>query len=233
MINYYIMTIFPDLISSFINHSIIAKSKKNINFEIIDIRTFSDKPHFKTDDIPYGGGSGMIFKPEPVFRAFDYLLENRDLSKNNLEFIFPSPDGKVFKHNDALNLSKKENIIFLCGHYKGIDQRIRDELVDAEYSIGDYVLTGGELPCCIIIDSIVRLVPGVLKNYDSAMTDSFYCDLLDNPHYTRPREYRGFKVPEILFSGNHRKIEKWKLEARKKKTKEIRPEIWEKIKNNY
>ena len=227
------MTIFPEIINTFINQSIIKRSQGLVNYKIINIRNFSDAPHYKVDDTPFGGGNGMIFKPEPIFRAYDSILNTFKSKKESVKFIFPTPDAKVFNHESAVGLSKVDNLIFLCGHYKGIDQRIRDELITDEYSIGDFVLTGGELPSCLMIDSIVRLIPGVLNNYESVITDSFFCDLLDAPHYTRPEEYRGLKVPDILLSGHHRNIEEWKSEKRKEKTKKLRPDIWRKIKNNY
>ena len=232
MLNCYIMTIFPELVNTFINQSIIKKSQDLINYRIVNIRDFADPPHFKVDDTPFGGGDGMIFKPEPIFRAYDSILNTIEDDKS-LKFVFPTPDAKIFNHDAAISLSKTKNLIFLCGHYKGIDQRIRDNLVTDEYSIGDFVLTGGELPSCLMIDSIVRLVPGVLNNYESAVTDSFFDDLLDGPHYTRPDEYRKLKVPNILLSGHHKNIEDWRNEVRRNKTKKIRPDIWKKIKNNY
>ena len=229
MLNCYVMTIFPDIINAFINQSIIKRSQNMVNYKIINIREFADPPHFKVDDAPFGGGNGMIFKPEPIFRAYDSILENIG-TKKSLRFVFPSPDAKVFNHKSAISLSKVDNLIFLCGHYKGIDQRIRDELVTDEYSIGDFVLTGGELPTCLMVDSIVRLIPGVLNNYESAESDSFFSDLLDGPHYTRPENYRGLDVPNILLSGHHDKIAQWQSKMREEKTKEIRPDIWKKYK---
>ena len=229
MLNCYVMTIFPDIINAFINQSIIKRSQDMVNYKIINIREFADPPHFKVDDAPFGGGNGMIFKPEPIFRAYDSILENIG-TKKSLRFVFPSPDAKVFNHKSAISLSKVDNLIFLCGHYKGIDQRIRDELITDEYSIGDFVLTGGELPTCLMVDSIVRLIPGVLNNYESAESDSFFSDLLDGPHYTRPENYRGLDVPNILLSGHHDKIAQWQNKMREEKTKEVRPDIWKKYK---
>ena len=232
MMNCYVMTIFPDIINSFINHSIIKKSQdKNIvKYKIKNIRDYADPPHFKTDDYPFGGGNGMIFKPEPIFRAYDDIYS--DIAKNkNTRFVFPTPDGKPFNHRAAIELSKIDNLIFLCGHYKGIDQRVRDELVTDEFSIGDFVVTGGELPVCLMIDSIVRLIPDVLNNYESAKSDSFFTDLLDGPHYTRPENFRGLKVPDILLSGHHENIKKWQKEQRERKTQDRRPDLWKKYNN--
>jgi len=232
MKNCYVMTIFPDIINSFINHSIIKRSqdKKIVNYNIKNIRDYADSPHFKTDDYPFGGGDGMIFKPEPIFRAYDDIYT--DMVKNkSTRFIFPTPDGKPFNHSAALELSKIDNLIFLCGHYKGIDQRVRDELVTDEFSIGDFVVTGGELPVCLMLDSIVRLIPDVLNNYESAKSDSFFTDLLDGPHYTRPENFRGLKVPNILLSGHHENIKKWQKQQRERKTQDRRPDLWKKYNN--
>ena len=229
MMNCHVMTIFPDIINAFINQSIIKRSqdKNLVRCNIQNIRDFADSPHYKTDDYPFGGGDGMIFKPEPIFRAYDNIVSNIS-KKQNFRVVFPTPDGESFNHEVALDLSKADNLIFLCGHYKGIDQRIRDKIVTDEFSIGDFVVTGGELPVCLILDSVVRLIPGVLNNYESARSDSFFSDLLDGPHYTRPEEYRGLKVPEVLLSGHHEKIKKWQKDMREKKTKDKRPDIWKK-----
>ncbi len=229
MLNCFIMTIFPDVINNFINHSMIKKSQSMINYKIINIRDFADPPHFKVDDSPFGGGDGMIFKPEPIFRAYDSIMKEVGSDKN-VKFVFPTPDAELFNHDAALSISKTDNLIFLCGHYKGIDQRIRDSIITHEYSVGDFVLTGGELPTCLIIDSVIRLIPGVLNNYQSAATDSFFSGLLDGPHYTRPENYRDLKVPNVLLSGHHEKVEEWHNNMRKERTKKIRPDIWKKYK---
>ena len=232
MMNCHIMTIFPDIINNFINQSIIKRSQdKNIvKYNIENIRDFADAPQYKTDDRPFGGGNGMIFKPEPIFRAYDSIISQIPKDKN-IRVVFPTPDAPRFSHKSAMRLSSSDYLIFLCGHYKGVDQRVRDEIVTDEFSIGDFVLTGGELPVCLMLDSVVRLIPGVLNNYESAQSDSFYSDLLDGPHYTRPEIFRGLKVPDILLSGHHQKIKNWYKKVRKKKTQEIRPDIWEKYNN--
>ena len=232
MLNCYIMTIFPDIIENFINQSIIKRSqdKNLVEYNIKNIRDFANPPHYKTDDYPFGGGEGMIFKPEPIFRTYDSIIENIP-DKKSVRVVFPTPDGKQFDHKSAFDLSKSENLIFMCGHYKGIDQRVRDEIVTDEISIGDFVVTGGELPACLMLDAIVRLLPGVLNNYESAKSDSFFSDLLDGPHYTRPEEYRGLKVPDILLSGHHENIKKWQKENREEKTKKRRPDMWKKYNN--
>ncbi len=232
MMNCYIMTIFPELINSFIGQSIIKRSEEKnlVKYDVKNIRDFADPPHYKTDDYPFGGGNGMIFKPEPIFRTYDDIMNNVS-RKENVRVVFPTPDGKQFDHESALDLSKADNLIFLCGHYKGVDQRVRDEIVTDEFSIGDFVVTGGELPVCLMVDSIARLIPGVLNNYESARSDSFFSDLLDGPHYTRPETFRGLKVPEVLLSGHHENIKKWQKEVREKKTQDRRPDIWKKYNN--
>ena len=232
MLDCHIMTIFPDIIENFISQSIIKRSqdKKIVKYNIKNIRDFANPPHYKTDDYPFGGGEGMIFKPEPIFRTYDSIIENIP-NKDSVRVVFPTPDGKQFDHEMALDLSKSENLVFMCGHYKGIDQRVRDEIVTDEVSIGDFVVTGGELPACLMLDAVVRLLPGVLNNYESAISDSFFSDLLDGPHYTRPEEYRGLKVPDILLSGHHENIKRWQTEKREEKTKNRRPDIWKKYNN--
>ncbi len=228
MISIYILTPFPDLIDAITKNSILGRAAKKeiVLFEILNLFDFADPPHHKIDDYPFGGGKGMILKPEPIFRAIESIKKN-NLNKD-FRIVFPTPDGKQFNQEKAIELSENENIIFICGHYKGIDERIRQQLITDEISIGDYIVTGGELPAMIILDSVVRLIPGVLNTYESAATDSFMSDLLDHPHYTRPEEYRSLKVPQILLSGNHGKIDEWKIQKREEKTKNIRQDLWEK-----
>ena len=225
-----ILTPFPIMVKSVVGESIIGRSEKKglVSFHIHDLFDFSDPPHNKIDDYPFGGGSGMIMKPEPIFRAVEKV---QDEVEDNIDtrIIFPTPDGTQFTQDKAKDYSGLNHLLFICGHYKGIDQRVRNKLVTDEISIGDYVVTGGELPSLIILDAIVRLIPGVLNNYESAVDDSFMAELLDYPHYTRPSEYRGMKVPEILISGNHRKIKEWKQIKREEITKSIRPDIWKDI----
>ena len=172
----------------------------------------------------------MVLKPEPVFRAFDQVMDEL-LSHAKPRVVFPTPDGEVFSHEKAMEFSNSENLVFINGHYKGIDQRIRDELVTDEVSIGDYVLTGGELPALIILDAVVRLIPGVLNSSESAETDSFADMLLDCPHYTRPESYRGLDSPPVLLSGNHKEIENWQVNKRREKTRDRRPDLWDKYNN--
>ncbi len=228
MINIYILTPFPDLIDAITKNSILGRATKKeiVLFKILNLFDFADPPHHKIDDYPFGGGKGMILKPEPIFRAIESIKKNS--LNEDFRIVFPTPDGKLFNQQKAIELSANENIIFICGHYKGIDDRIRQQLITDEISIGDYIVTGGELPAMIILDSVVRLIPGVLNTYESAATDSFMSDLLDHPHYTRPEEYRNLKVPQILLSGNHGKIDEWKIQKREEKTKNIRQDLWEK-----
>ena len=215
------------MINSVISESILGRADKKelVGFYTKNLFDFADPPHHRIDDYPFGGGAGMILKPEPVFRAYDEVI--KELPTNlKPRVIFPTPDGIVFNHNIAIDIIKSESIIFINGHYKGIDQRIRDELVTDEISIGDYVLTGGELPSLIISDALVRLIPGVLNSFESAESDSFSHPLLDCPHYTRPKSFRGLTIPSILSSGNHKKIEEWKINKRQKKTRDRRPDLW-------
>ena len=227
----FIITPFPDVIHSFMHNSMIKKAQncEIINYEVLNLFDYADKPHRNIDDYPFGGGTGMVMKPEPIFRAFDEIQNQFSSNLNNV--IYPTPDGKVFNQNEANKFKESEALVFICGHYKGIDQRVRDNLVTHEYSIGDYIITGGELSSLVILDSIIRLIPGVLNNIKSAETDSFESGLLDCNYYTRPEVYRDLKVPEILLSGHHQKIENWKLEEKKNKTKKNRPDLWSKHKN--
>jgi len=226
------LTPFPEMVRAVISESILGRSEKKeqIKFHIKNLFEFADPPHHSIDDYPFGGGAGMVLKPEPVFRAYDKVLEQ--LPENpEIRVVFPTPDGALFNHEKAVELSQCENLVFINGHYKGIDQRIRDEIITDEISIGDYVVTGGELPSLIILDAAIRLIPGVLNSYESAETDSFAEMLLDCPHYTRPEIYREMESPEVLLSGNHKKIEDWKQNKREEKTKTRRPDLWGKYKN--
>ena len=227
----FIITPFPDVINSFMQNSMLKKAQEHeiVDYKILNLFDYADKPHRNIDDYPFGGGTGMVMKPEPIFRAFDEIQNQFSSNLNNV--IYPTPDGKVFNQNEANKFKESEALVFICGHYKGIDQRVRDNLVTHEYSIGDYIITGGELSSLVILDSVIRLIPGVLNNIKSAETDSFESGLLDCNYYTRPEVYRDLKVPEILLSGHHQKIEDWKLEEKKNKTKKNRPDLWSKHKN--
>ena len=227
----FIITPFPDVIHSFMQNSMIKKAQEHeiVDYKVLNLFDYADKPHRNIDDYPFGGGTGMVMKPEPIFRAFDKIQNQFSSNLNNV--IYPTPDGKVFNQNEANKFKESETLVFICGHYKGIDQRVRDNLVTHEYSIGDYVITGGELSSLVILDSIIRLIPGVLNNIKSAETDSFESGLLDCNYYTRPEVFRDLKVPEVLLSGHHQKIEDWKLKQKKNKTKKNRPDLWSKHKN--
>lgn len=213
----------PDLLKSPLEHSIIARArgKNRVEIYIHDLRDYSTDKHLKIDDYPYGGGAGMVLSAQPIFSCIERLKSERDYD----EILFTAPDGKLFKQNHANELSVKQNLIILCGHYKGIDQRVRDELITGEFSIGDYVLSGGELPALVMTDAIVRLLPGVLGDAESALTDSFQDGLLEAPVYTRPAEFKGKKVPDVLLSGDHKKVEKWRSEQAIKRTKQRRPDL--------
>ncbi|ADE19566.1 tRNA (guanosine(37)-N1)-methyltransferase TrmD [Mycoplasma crocodyli] len=221
------LTIFPNYFKPLIEESVIKKAieKKLINFEVVDFRLFSKNKHNKVDDEIFGGGHGLLLQIEPIDLALDSLKDRGGYK------VLVSPQGKVFNQQIANELSKKEQITFISGRYEGFDERIV-QLVDVELSIGDFVLTGGELPSMVMADSIVRLVPGVI-NEDSYMNDSFQgIGLLDYPQYTRPREYKGMLVPEVLVNGNHKEIDEWKNKERFKKTLKNRPDIIERLKNN-
>ncbi|MDI6766432.1 MAG: tRNA (guanosine(37)-N1)-methyltransferase TrmD [Bacteroidota bacterium] len=215
-----IITGFPKLLRSPLNESIIrqAKKKKLVSIRVHDLRKYTHDKHKTIDDTPYGGGAGMILKPEPIFECIDSLQKKREYD----EVIYLTADGETFSQKYANELSLKKNLIFLCGHYKSIDHRVREKLITKEISIGDYVLTGGELAALVVVDAIIRLIPGVLGDSESMLTDSFQEDLLDCPSYTKPAEYRGMKVPAILLSGDHKAIERWRREQRIERTKQRR-----------
>ena len=223
---FFCLTLFPEMIDMCMNTSIVGRAIKNdlISMEAINIRDFTSDKHRRVDDYPYGGGAGMVMQAEPIHKAYESICNRLD---KRVKLIYLSPQGKVFNQNDAKELAKLDEIVFLCGHYEGVDERALELVCTDFISIGDYVLTGGELPAVIMIDAISRLVPGVLNNTDSAVGESFTDGLLEYPQYTRPETYMDMKVPEILLSGNHAKIEQWKLEEALKRTKERRPELYE------
>jgi len=228
--NIHIVTPFPEMVKSIINCSILdkARQKEHVEYHVYNLFDFSGKSANKRiDDYPFGGGSGMILKPEPIFEVFNLI--NKNLNKG-ARVIYPTPDGMLLNHNLSEQLSKVDDIVIINGHYKGIDQRIRDNIITDEISIGDYVLTGGELAGMIILDSIIRLIPGVINSKESSDLDSFSHPLLDGPHYTRPANYNDMNTPEVLLSGNHKEIEKWFNIKREEKTKLRRPDLWEKYK---
>ncbi|MCQ2480144.1 MAG: tRNA (guanosine(37)-N1)-methyltransferase TrmD [Clostridia bacterium] len=221
-----ILTLFPEMCNSVLGESIIGRARENGFVEInsINIRDYTLDKHNRVDDAPYGGGTGMIMQTQPIYDCFKSLCDT--LGKRP-KLIYMSPQGKVLDQQKVKELAKEENIAILCGHYEGVDQRIIDEIVDEEISIGDYVLTGGELPALILADSISRMLPGVLANDDAFQQESHYSSLLEYPQYTRPVEWHGEQVPQVLLSGHHANIEKWRREQSLKRTYERRPDMLE------
>jgi len=222
-----IITVLPELLKSPLSFSIIKRAieKGLVQIEVHALRDYSTDKHKKVDDYAFSGGAGMVIQVEPVDLAISHLKSKFDYD----EIIYTSPDGEIFDQNMANQLSTKKNILILCGHYKGVDHRIREHLITREVSIGNYVLTGGELAAAVITDSIVRLLPGVISDETSALSDSFQDNLLAPPVYTRPAEYKGWKVPDILLSGNTKEIEKWQMEQSIERTKKYRPDLYNKL----
>ncbi len=223
-----LITALPDLVKSPLEDSIInrAVASNYVSIDVIDLRDFASGKHRQVDDYPYGGGAGMVLKPEPLFGCLESVIEAGE--DPPAEVVFLTPDGERLDQSVANSLSLVDHLVLIAGHYKGIDQRVRDRFVTREISIGDYVLTGGELPALVLIDAVVRLLPGVLGDASSAMTDSFQDGLLDAPSYTRPAEFRGMRVPDVLLSGNHEAILEWRESQRIEKTKKRRPDLFEK-----
>ena len=220
-----ILTVFPDMLEGFFNCSMMARAQKAglAEIHLHDIRDYTTDKHHKTDDYPFGGCAGLVMKIEPIDRLITDLKSQRDYD----EVIYTSPDGEQFNQKAANSLSLLNNIIILCGHYKGIDYRIREHLITREISIGDYVLTGGELAAAVMTDSIVRLIPGVLSDEQSALSDCFQDNLLAPPVYTRPAEYKGWRVPDVLLSGNQALIDDWEFQQSMERTKRLRPDLLE------
>ena len=221
-----VMTLFPDMVRSVLDESIIGRAQNGGLIEIgcHNIRDFSKDKHRKTDDTPYGGGVGMVMTCQPIYDCYENIL-SKIPTENKKRVIYMSPKGRMFSHSVAKELSEYDNLIFLCGHYEGVDQRILDEIVDEEISIGDYVVTGGEIPACIVIDAVSRLIDGVLASSECYEGESVASGILEYPQYTKPREFRGREVPEILLSGDHAKIDRWRLEEAVKITRERRPDM--------
>ena len=219
-----ILTVQPELLESPLNYSIVkrARDKKLVEINIVNLHDFANDKYKSVDDYAFGGGAGMVMMVEPVFKAINRLKSERVYD----EIIYTSPDGEKFSQKMANRLSMKNNIIILAGHYKGVDQRIRDNLVTMEISIGDYVLSGGELPAAAITDAIVRLIPGAISDEQSALSDSFQDDLLAPPVYTRPAEFNGWRVPDILLSGNTAEIDRWRHEQAEERTLKLRPDLF-------
>ncbi len=221
--NIDILSLFPEMFDGPFSHSIIkrAKAKELVDIRLHNIRDFATNKHKQADDYPYGGGAGMVMMPQPVADNIESLTKDREYD----EIIFTTPDGEPFNQNIANHLSTKKNLMIICGHYKGLDERIREKYITREISIGDYVLSGGELAAAVITDSLVRLLPGVLGDETSALSDSFQDGLLSAPVYTRPYDFRGMKVPDILLSGNEKKIIEWKYQQSMERTKKRRPDL--------
>jgi tRNA (guanine37-N1)-methyltransferase len=218
-----VVTIFPRMIEGFLSESMLKRAvqKGRVNIRVVDLREFTHDAHRTTDDRPYGGGPGMVMKPEPFFEAVDALRTPE------CRIILMTPQGRRFCQSDAERLARERHLIFLCGHYEGVDERVRVALATDEISIGDYVLTNGVLPAAVVIDAVVRLRPGVLGNAEGTREESFTSGLLEYPQYTRPPEYRGLRVPEVLLSGDHQAIRQWRIEQAVQRTRERRPDLLE------
>ena len=226
MVNFHIMTLFPEMVMQGLHTSILGRAveKQHISIEAVNIRDYTTDKHGKVDDYTYGGGAGMLMQAQPVYDAWLSIMQR--IGKK-ARVIYVTPQGKTFHQEMAQELAGEEELIFLCGHYEGIDERVLEEIVTDYVSIGDYVLTGGELPAMVMVDAVARLVPGVLHNDESATTESFHNDLLEYPQYSRPEVWRDKKVPEILLSGNHAKVDEWRLAQSIERTKRLRPDLYE------
>ena len=224
-----VMTLFPEMVNTVLSESIIGRAQESgrIEIECVNIRDFSTDKHRKTDDTPYGGGVGMVMTCQPIFDCYE-SIKSRIPEGNKTRVIYMSPKGRQFTHEVAKELAEYDNLIFLCGHYEGVDQRVIDALVDDEITIGDYVVTGGEIPACIVIDATSRLLDGVLSSAECYEGESVASGILEYPQYTKPRSFRGMEVPEILLSGDHKKIDLWRLAEAVNITKERRPDLLEK-----
>lgn len=222
--NFHVLTLFPDMIRQGFDTSITGRAMANglLHLDVVDIRDYSRDKHKHVDDYPYGGGAGMVMQPEPISLAYEDMVKDMD---HRPRVIYVTPQGSVFNQSMAEEFAGEEDLIFLCGHYEGVDERILEEIVTDYVSIGDYVLTGGELPALVMMDAVSRLVPGVLNNEDSAEFESFHDNLLEHPHYTRPVEYHGRRVPDVLLSGHHGNIGRWRREQSLKRTFERRPDL--------
>lgn len=237
--HFHIMTLFPEMIMDGLNTSIIGRAVKNghISIDAVNIRDFAGNKHGQVDDYPYGGGAGMVMQPGPIYRAWEHIKDN--IQKRRFEecepgnvsaekpvrVVYMTPQGQVFNQAIARELAEEEDLILLCGHYEGVDERVLEMIVTDNISIGDYVLTGGELPAMVVIDAVSRMVPGVLSNESSGEFETFYNNLLEYPQYTRPEEFMGKKVPDVLLSGHHKNIEAWRQEQSLQRTRERRPDL--------
>ncbi len=237
--NFHIMTLFPDMVIDAMHTSIIGRAEEKgiISVKAHNIRDYTLDKHKKVDDYPYGGGAGMLMQAQPIYDCYkavrDEIINNaRTTEDTYMRVIYVTPQGELFNQKKAVELSKEKNLVFLCGHYEGVDERVLEEIVTDHISIGDYVLTGGELPAMVIIDAVSRLVEGVLSNDESAGTESHSDGLLEYPQYSRPEEWNGRRVPEVLLSGHHANIEKWRMEQAVERTKSRRPDMYEKYLKN-
>lgn len=229
---FHVLTLFPEMIAQGLGYSVLGRAEQRgqLHFHMVDIRDYTQDRHGKVDDSPYGGGAGMLMQAQPVYdcyRALQERIDQRRGAAGRTRVIYVTPQGEVFHQKKAAELSQEEDLIFLCGHYEGIDERVLEEIVTDYISIGDYVLTGGELPAMVMIDAVSRLVPGVLNNGESAQTESHANGLLEYPQYSRPEIWHEKKVPEVLLSGHHANIEKWRMEQSLARTKARRPELYE------
>lgn len=222
-----VLTLFPEMFTGVFGHSILKRAEETqaASYRVINFREYADNKHNTVDDYPYGGGAGMVLKPQPIFDGVADLVETSESKQPRV--ILMCPQGERYTQKKAEELAQEEHLIFICGHYEGYDERIREHVVTDEISIGDFVLTGGELGAMVVIDSVVRLLPGVLGNEQSHMKDSFSTGLLEHPHYTRPADFRGMKVPDVLISGNHRLIEEWRVKESLRRTFLRRPDLLE------
>ena len=221
-----VLSLFPEMFEGVFGSSILKKAaeKQAVQYRVTNFRDYADNKHHTVDDYPYGGGAGMVLKPQPIFDAVEALIDEATAKPR---IILLCPQGERYTQKKAEELAKEEHLLFICGHYEGYDERIRENLVTDEISIGDFVLTGGELGAMVVIDSVVRLLPGVLGNEESPVLDSFSSGLLEHPHYTRPADFRGLKVPDTLLSGNHKRIEEWRLKESLRRTWLRRPDLLE------
>ncbi len=229
MMKIEVLSLFPEMFTGVFEQSILKKAREKgvASYHVTNFREFADNKHNKVDDYPYGGGAGMVLMPQPIFDAVDHVKKSVDPKAKPPRVILMTPQGERYTQRHAEELAQEDHLIFLCGHYEGYDERIREHLVTDELSIGDFVLTGGELAAMVMIDSVVRLLPGALGNGVSAVTDSFSSGLLEHPHYTRPADFRGHMVPDVLLSGNHAKIEEWRNVESLRRTRERRPDLLE------
>lgn len=230
MNRFAIITPVPDLVTKIIQESIIRKSIENglAQIDVVNLRDFTEGNYRQVDDAPFGGGDGMVMMAKPFFKAINHTISEWKGCKK-IDIFYPSPQGQQWSQNIAKDFAQEKNIIFLCGHYKGIDERVIEKYVTHEFSLGDYVISGGELSTMVMLDSIIRMIPGVINSFDSAMSDSFMNGLLDAPYYTRPREIEGRFVPDILLNGNHKEIDNWRQIKREERTAEKRIDLWNKF----